>query len=264
VDRAVRSLQTRTTLAGDLRRLGIATGDTLLVHASLRSLGYVLGGATTVVHALLDAIGAAGTVVVPAQTPENRDPSRWTRPAVPARWWPRIRAELPPFDPGLTPSNGTGAIAERVRTWPGSVRSHHPQTSFAAVGSRAAELMAGHALTSPLGEESPLARLEAADGRVLLLGVGYDRCTAFHLAEYRVPGAPSGEHGCAVMTPEGRRWITYRSVALDATPFTLLGADFQDGGAVRTGLVGEAPSRYFRVRDAVEFARQWLVARHIP
>jgi aminoglycoside 3-N-acetyltransferase len=256
-----RTLQTRSTLVDDLGRLGVSTGDTVLVHSSLRALGYVLGGATTVVHALLDAVGAAGTVVVPAQTPENRDPSRWTDPAVPPPWWARIRAELPPFDPDLTPSAGVGAVAERVRTWPGSVRSHHPQTSFAALGPRAAGLMAGHALTSPLGEESPLARLEAVDARVLLLGVDYARCTAFHLAEYRLPQPPSRENGCAVMTTGGRRWITYRSVALDAGPFAALGADFEDGRAVRTGRVGDASSRYLRLRDAVTFAYEWMMAR---
>jgi aminoglycoside 3-N-acetyltransferase len=33
------------------------------------------------------------------------------------------------------------------------------------------------------GEHSPLARLEEVGAQVLLLGVGYDVCTAFHLAE---------------------------------------------------------------------------------
>jgi aminoglycoside 3-N-acetyltransferase len=199
-------------------------------------------------------------VVVPAQTPDNRDPSRWTCPAVPAAWWPRIRAELPPFDPDLTPSAGVGAVAERVRTWPGSVRSHHPQTSFAALGPAAAALLAGHALTSPLGEESPLARLEAADARVLLLGVGYDRCTAFHLAEYRAPEPPLSENGCAVVTGGRRRWITYRGVALDAGPFPVLGVAFENRHPVRTGRIGDASGRCFPIRDAVGFAVEWIRA----
>src|SRR5204863_660268 len=119
--------------------------------------------------------------VVPAQTARtNRDPSRWTHPAIPASDWPAARLRVPPFDPRTSPSEGMGAVAECVRIWPGSVRSAHPQTSFAAVGRRAAELMEHHELESPLGERSPLTRLEKADASVLLLGVGYERCTAFH------------------------------------------------------------------------------------
>jgi aminoglycoside 3-N-acetyltransferase len=112
-----------------------------------RSLGYVVGGAVTVVQALLDAVGSAGTVVVPAFTADNSDPSRWalTRKApVPSDWWPAIRDHLPAFDPALTPSHNVGVIAEAVRSWPGAVRSRHPQTSFAAVGAEAEGLMKGH------------------------------------------------------------------------------------------------------------------------
>jgi aminoglycoside 3-N-acetyltransferase len=262
---ADRTLQTRASIAEGLRRLGVPAGGCLLVHASLSSLGYVLGGATAVVAAVLDTVGPDGTIVVPSQTPENRDPSRWTEPPVPEEWWPRIRADLPAFDPVLTPSSGMGAVAERVRTWPGADRSAHPQTSFAAVGPRAAELLAGHALTAPLGEESPLARLERASAGILLLGVGYDRCTAFHLAEYRLADPPLAESGCAVLAEGGRQWVTYRSVALDQSDFVALGAAYEAaGGPVRTGRVGDATARYLPLREAVRFAHGWMSTNRTP
>ena len=72
--------RTRDSLAGDLRALGIGAGDVLLVHSSLRSLGWVSGGALAVVQALLDVLGPAGTLVVPSQTTGNRDPSTWRPP----------------------------------------------------------------------------------------------------------------------------------------------------------------------------------------
>lgn len=253
-------LCTRQSLAGDLRRLGLTAGDTILVHASMRSLGWVCGGPTTVVHALLDVLGPAGTVVVPAQTPHNRDPSRWPGRPVPESWWPEIRAQLPAFDPALTPCGpAMGALAERVRTWPGAVRSAHPQTSFAALGPAAQRLMAGHALASPLGEESPLARLEEVDARVLLLGVGYDRCTVFHLAEYRQPDPAVHPNACVVATPSGRAWVNYETVLLDDHDFPTLGADFERvTGAVLTGPVGAAYCRLLPARAAIDFATGWL------
>lgn len=257
--------QTEASLARELRDLGVRAGDTILLHASLSSLGWVCGGAVAVVRALLRVLGSAGTLVVPAQTPENRDPSRWTDPPVPERWWPAIRANLPAFDPLVTPCRGMGLIAETVRTWPGSVRSPHPQTSFAAVGPRAAELMAVHDLDCELGERSPLGALERIAARALLLGVGYDRCTAFHLAEYRLPEIIPRDNACVVRTPAGPKWISYRGVALDSREFSHLGTDFERrAGLVLMGDVGAAVARLMPVREAVRFAAEWFIDRRRP
>lgn len=238
--------------------------DIVLLHSSLRTIGWVLGGATTVVHAFLDVLGVEGTLVTPAQTPENRDPSRWTDPWVPEERWEDVRSGLPAFDPVLTPSGGMGAIAERVRTWPGSRRSAHPQTSFAAIGAAAEQILVGHVLDSPLGERSPLATLERHGGRCLLLGVGYDRCTAFHLAEYRLPDPPQVTNSCAVQTAGGADWVTYQATALDSSDFAELGSAFESiTGGVVVGRVGAATARLFDIVDAVGFAQDWFAA-HRP
>jgi aminoglycoside 3-N-acetyltransferase len=256
---------TRQSLAGDLAALGLRAGDTILLHSSLRAVGWVCGGPAIVVRALLDVLGPDGTLVVPAQTPDNRDPSRWHHQPVPEQWWPIIREHLPPFDPATSHCRAMGLIAETVRTWPGAVRSAHPQTSFAAVGARAAELMAVHQLESELGEESPLAALEAADARALLLGVGYDRCTAFHLAEYRLPWIRHRSHACVMTTPAGRRWVSFQATALDAGDFPELGSDFERRtGSVPMGRVGGAVARLLSIREAVTFARGWMVQHRQP
>jgi len=250
---------TRELVVRDLRRLGVPVNATLIVHSSLRSLGWVCGGAETVIQALLDVLGPDGTLVVPTHTANNRDPSRWTDPPVPEAWWAVIRENMPGFDPSSTPSFGVGVIPEQVRTWPGAVRSAHPQTSFAAVGPRAEWIVERHHLDSQLGEASPLARLEQDGAWVLLLGVGFDRCTAFHLAEYRIPEPPTRENSCAIMTPAGRRWVTYTGIALDDGDFAELGRDFETRtGVVLRGTVGSAECGLFPLRDAVAYAQQWL------
>jgi aminoglycoside 3-N-acetyltransferase len=237
----------------------------VLVHASLGAVGqWVIGGATTVVLALRELLGPGGTLVVPAQNQDYVDPSRWPHGPVDPAWWPVIRDELPGFDPLLTPSLNMGVIAERVRTWPGALRSNHPHTSFAAIGSRAGELLRDHSLTSPLGDSSPLARLADVDARVLLLGVGWDRCTAFHLAESRLPGLAEREFSAPIATPAGRERLTYRAPILDSTDFAQLGAAFEaDTAEVTTGTVGSAPCRLFPLAAAAQYASHWL-PRHRP
>lgn len=251
--------QTRNSLSRDLTALGIASGDTVLVHSSLSALGWVCGGAQAVVQALLDALGTEGTLVVPTQTGDNTDPAQWRDPPVPEAWWPLIRAHTPGFDPRVTPSRSMGRIPEMVRTWPGAVRSPHPQTSFAALGPRARDLLEHHPVDCRLGEESPLAAMEKVGARVLLLGAGFDSCTAFHLAEYRIPRPRGEESGCAVLTPDGgREWTTFTDVRLDSEDFGRMGVDFEDTGAVLSGPVGEATAKLFSLPASVAFATRWL------
>lgn len=246
-------LVTRATVTEQLRDLGVQPGETLLVHSSLSRLGWVCGGAVAVVQGLRDAVGPDGTIVVPTQSGDLSDPALWANPPVPEEWWERIRATMPAYDPLITPSRGVGVIPETVRTWPGALRSAHPQTSFAAIGSRAAEIVDGHAPDCRLGESSPLARLEELHARVLLLGVGYDTCTSFHLAEYRIP-SPLVRVG----RPGADGWETVTEVSITSDRFDELGHDFERDRPVVRGRVGAADVRLFPVADAVGYAERWL------
>jgi aminoglycoside 3-N-acetyltransferase len=48
---------TRTAIEEGLRRIGLSRGDIVEVHSSLSSLGWVEGGAATVVDALMNVVG---------------------------------------------------------------------------------------------------------------------------------------------------------------------------------------------------------------
>jgi aminoglycoside 3-N-acetyltransferase len=245
----------------DLAALGVRVGQVVLLHSSLRSIGHSIGGAQTVVAALRDRLGN-GTLVVPTGTSANSDTSPHYRDAVADMTGQEVagyREAMPAYDSETTPSNEMGRIAEHVRLLPGAVRSAHPHTSFAAIGPQAKSITDDHARDCLLGERSPLARLYDADALILLLGVGYNRCTAFHLAEYRYTGTrPRRTYRAVVNDGRGREWCEFVDVDLNAGDFASLGADFDQTGVVRHGRVGQAEARLFSLTAAVDFATDWF------
>ncbi|MFI1469871.1 aminoglycoside N(3)-acetyltransferase [Streptomyces wuyuanensis] len=246
----------RDGLARQLTELGLRAGETVLVHAGLGGTGM---DAPELRDALLRAVGEEGTVVVPAFTAENSDTSsahlRRVAGMTPTQA-AAFRATMPAFDPARTPSTGMGRLAESVRTAPGAVRSAHPQTSFAALGRRAGELLARHPLSCHLGEESPLGALHRAGARVLMINVGFSVCTAFHLAEYRI-GAPLRRYACVVRGADGPEWTEYLDVELDDSDFDAIGAAFS-WNLEQKGQLGGTIATLFSITDAVDHAVAWM------
>jgi aminoglycoside 3-N-acetyltransferase len=258
----VRPPATVDSLVDDLRRLGLPEGRSVLVHCSMRRIGPVAGGAAGLLRALQAVIGPDACVVVPAHTADNSTTSPSFAAATAGRSpaeVARYTATMPGFDPASTPSFGMGAFAEHVRR-SDAIRSAHPQTSFAAVGGDARTLLADHPWDCHLGPGSPLDRLYQQDATVLLLGVGYDVCTAFHLAEYR-PEAPRRWYHCFVGTGSQRRQYDFVDVDLDDSDFDVLGKDLETTTkCVVNGPVGAAAAKRLAIRDAVDFAAGWLAA----
>ncbi len=152
-------LITVKSLAGQLRNLGVRPGMTLLVHSSLSSLGWVCGGAPAVILALELVLGEEGTLVMPTHSTDLSDPAQWQHPGVPEKWWQQIRDEMPAYSSDLSPTREMGAISECFRKQDGTLRSYHPQVSFAARGKNAVYITGSHALEFSMGEGSPLARV---------------------------------------------------------------------------------------------------------
>ena len=105
---------TKDVLSHKFSQLGIKQGDTLLVHASLSSLGYVIGGPEALFLALREIIGEQGTIVVPSQTVEISDPASWQYPPVPEEWHDVIRNAMPAYSKDLSYSKAMGAFSQFV------------------------------------------------------------------------------------------------------------------------------------------------------
>ncbi len=244
-------------LVADLRRLGVETGMTVLVHASLSRVGWIIGGIQTMIEALLETLGPPGTLMMPTHSSEWSEPSRWRNPPVPPESFDAVRAAMPAWDAARSATWSMGALAEAFRRWPGVARSRHPQTSFAAVGPATGALLDHHRLGDALGETSPIGRLYALDGHVLLLGVGHANNTSLHLAEYRSDwtGKTWHEEGAPMLVDGERRWQHFEELKVNDDDFAEIGQTFeQSQPGVAIGQVGNAESRLFRQRPLVDWA----------
>jgi aminoglycoside N3'-acetyltransferase len=255
----------------DLRRLGVAPGDVVMPHVSLRRLGPVDGGAAGLVAAVDAAVGAAGTVLVNTGVCDDWS---WVHER-PEAERPGLLADAEPFDALRTPSDpDNGVFAEVFRTTLGTVVSDHPEGRFAARGARAFDLVADVPWHDYYGADSPLERLEAMGGKVLRIGADLGTVTLFHLAEFRaaVPRKRRARRHRLVQGPDGPVVRLVETVddsdGIVAWPgedyfVDVLEAYLATGRAV-VGPVGEARAELLDAADAVAFAEAWMVEHLTP
>lgn len=248
------------SLVADLKALGVQEGMTLVVHSSLKSLGWVVGGEVAVILALEEALGSEGTLVMPSHSANLTDPALWKHPPVPESWWQPIRDHMPAYDPDLTPTYYMGAIAEAFRKQKGVLRSANPDASFAAWGKQAQLITDGHDLVPLFGERSPLARVYDLEGWVLLLGVGHGNNTSLHVAEGRAQIPHKTMHTGVPMLVDGvRQWVSYSDIDWDDHDFVELGADFaRETGLQREGKIAMAEAILAPQRPLLDYAVGWL------
>ena len=256
----IQTLATIPTMVSELKALGVKPGMVLLVHSSMKAMGYVNGGAPAVILALEEALGSEGTLVMPTHTADYSDPADWKNPPAPEEWWQAIRDTMPAFDCALTPTYGMGAIPETFRKQDGVLRSNHPYGSFAAWGKHAEQVTANHVLATTFGDGSPLARVYDLEGWVLLIGVGHRNNTSLHLAEERarIPriDLPTGS---PMMVDGKREWVTWVDVEFRDSDFEGLGADFaRETGLQKEGMIGQAQSLLMPQRGLIDYGVKWL------
>lgn len=257
-----RKIVIKKDIQNALQRVGVRPGQTIMAHTSLSSFGFVCGGPQVMIEALLEAVGEAGTVMMPAQSWKNLDPESGVHGDVPEEWWPAIRENWPAYNRDITPTNTMGAVAEMFRKWPGALRSGHPARSVAAYGKYAEYLTEHHDLSNIFGDGSPLGKLYELDGYVLLLGVGYNKNTSLHLADARAeyPGKHMVNESSAVMEDGQRVWKTYETLFVDGEDFDEIGKAFEQSHKVRKAALGNGTITLMRQRELVDFAVKWIEA----
>ncbi len=161
---------TKDKLIVDLKRIGLREGDSVLVHSSLSKIGFVEGGAGTVIDALTEVIGEKGTLLFPA---------------FPAKGKNKTYLEGTPFFDIANTASQMGSITEYFRKQKGVCRSFHPTDSVCARGPLAEYYTNSHfGELTPYTENSPFRKLCFKKGKILMLGTTLNgACTNLHTLE---------------------------------------------------------------------------------
>ena len=235
------------------------------LHASVKAIGHVVGGPTSVLRSLFDVLGRDGTLMMLASWDDSPyELEQWSEKRQRA-----YMAEGPAFDPATSPAfPGWSILAEHLRTWPGACRSGNPDKSIAAVGAKAAWLTSNHPLQNGYGAGSPLAKLYEAGGRVLLLGAPLNTITSLHYAEHlaRIPNKRTVRYKMPLLRDGQREWVEIEELDsgegivdwVGGDSFPAIAREFLASGRGRMGTVGGAQSRLFQARELVDFAVEWM------
>jgi aminoglycoside 3-N-acetyltransferase len=258
------TMRSRTQLTADFQSLGVAIGDVVMVHASVRAVGEVAGGPDEIHLALKDALTEAGTLLMYAGCPEYVDEvgrgnlSPWQEA--------EVLEQLPPFDAATARSaRDHGVLVEFLRTYPGSPVNPHV-ARFVAWGMQAGYLFSSQPWDYAFGHDSPLDRFAALDGRILLLGCDHDTVTFLHYVEHvaDIPDkrvarfkVPIAEHGATVWR-EMEEFDTSDAGVHANWPerfFAKIVDSYLAASQNRGGPVGDAWCHLFSARELFRFSR---------
>ena len=155
----------------DLQKLGIKSGDSIMMHCSYKSLGVKIDPQAFFTE-FMEVLGEEGTLILPAFSYDT------------------VNYENPIFDKAKTPSC-IGYLPEFFRTKVSGVkRSLHASHSCAVLGKNAEFLIKDHEKDlTPVGKNSPITKLPEINGKILILGSHPDHNTAMHGVEEK-GGAP--------------------------------------------------------------------------
>ncbi len=161
---------TKEDLIIQIKNCGVVSGDHLLVHCALSKIGYINGGALTLIDALLETIGPNGTLLMPSFPAKGRNKDYLLEQSV--------------FDLKNTPSQ-MGIASETFRKMHGVKRSFHPTDSICAYGREADYFTNSHfGNVTPYNEYSPFRKLCSKNGKILMLGTTLNgACTNLHTLE---------------------------------------------------------------------------------
>jgi aminoglycoside N3'-acetyltransferase len=256
---------TRDALQRDLAALGVAPGDALMLHVSLRAIGPIENGATGLLDAITTAVGSNGTLLMVLGAEIAHD---WVN-SRPESERPGLLADTPVFDPLEAPVFAeVGSFAEVFRRTPGTQVSDNPSGRFGARGHLAEMLLRDAPWHDYYGPGSPLDRLCKTGGKILRIGANPDTTTVLHYAEYLadVPDKRRVRRHYRCQSPDGP--VVREVECLDDENgivlvegedyFARILKDYLALGRARRGRIGSAAAELIDAKDIAFYGARWM------
>ena len=261
-------MHTRQSLANDLRSLGLAAGDIVSLHASVRAVGEVAGGPDQIHLALKEALTNDGAIMMYAGVPQYVD--EIGRGNLTAEKEAELLEKLPAFDANTARSDrSNGALVELFRTYPGSRVNQHP-TRFVVWGKHADYLISRQPWDYSYGRDSAFDRLVELGGKILLLGSDHDNVTFLHYVDHiaDIPNKRVARYQVPVMENGTRVWKFMEEfdtsngahAKFPEDIFSRIVDGFLEATGNEGGRVGNAMSYLIDARALTEFALPIMVA----
>ena len=155
-----------------LRALGVASGDTVMLHSSFHGLSGYRGSPKELCDVLLGTLGPSGNLLM-VSLPYSSSTYEYLK-------------KLKTFDVRKTPSH-MGIVSESFRRREGVLRSFHPTHPVLAFGPKAQWIVADHEeCLYPCGPGSPFEKFSQLGGKVVFFNVPFTTMTLFHYLEHLV------------------------------------------------------------------------------
>ena len=235
-----------------------------MLHASVKNIGWIVGGPDVVIEAILDILTKDGTLMMHTSWEDNpHGLATWRKDRQEA-----YLAECPAFDPARSRADHRqmSILAEYLRTWPNSYRSRHPY-GYAAVGKRAEWITSEQPWQYREGKGSPLEKLCDASGYVVLLGSPIGNVTLLHHAEHiaKVPNKRIDRYKMPILKDGRRTWMEFEEydtshgiVDWPDDYFETIIREYLSAGNGRGGKVGAADAYQFEAASLNAFAVRWM------
>ncbi|MFV0479087.1 MAG: aminoglycoside N(3)-acetyltransferase [Anaerorhabdus sp.] len=251
-------LITKNDILKHLIELGVVAGMILEVHIEDSDFDHVVGGAQSVVDALMDAVGKGGTLLMPLKIKGNSEPSRWNKKMIAVEQIKELRLSIPAYNKHNSEVDGKNPVLDNFRRREEVEVSAHPSIPFMAWGKHAKFLCNRQSLHFPRSEESPLARLYELRGSVLLWGVSYEHCAMMHLGEYRADCRAIQLEGAAIEVEHKKVWKKYMDIDYQISDFEDIGKVLEGLNQVQEVKLGMTKIRLIRSDDVAAATSQYL------
>ncbi|ASQ90603.1 aminoglycoside 3-N-acetyltransferase [Prosthecochloris sp. GSB1] len=267
------SAVTKSQLVNEIRKLGLTEGQTVMLHASVKSIGPIVGGPQTILEAVLEIITSSGTLVMLVGWEDN--PYNIFNASIQDNidQWPENKRlnfyeTCPAFDPEHSRSDirKMGILTEYLRTYPGSLRSRHP-LGYAAVGKLAQHILKDQQWQYREGSGSPLEKLCDVGGKVFLLGAPTSTVTLIHYAENhaKIPNKKIVRYKMPILQDGEKVWKDFEEydfingiVPWPEDYFKSIVDEYIEKGNGVQGTVGMAQCHLFDAKDLNNFSVKWM------